>query len=380
MTPSIESAGRTIVAPYSSVITCIGPSRSLHQGGPMWDSWDSAIKARHCRNHVPIDHQPVLDLTDSNHEQISSAFWCGPVVNHYGHQLADFGSRLPVYLDHISPSRPLLFGLPATSARKHLPLFFRQILHWFGVHSGSIVFCQEPLVVEDLLWTPQQEQLTDVGPSSEYVKLLTRYAAKNLHYPINKQRLYVSRAGMNAGVFAGESYLELFFSSLGFFVIRPESLSLREQLSLYQNASMIIFSEGSAVHTLQLLGTLEASVFVIARRPGRKLAKNILSSRICSLDYIESIAAFVPGGNRDSASLQNLGISFLDVSKFLSILADHGMNAQIWDHHEYHHAVLASFDRWLKFILSRGYDPQCLPLDKLNELGINVDKSLVRLN
>ena len=55
------------------------------------------------------------------------------------------------------------------------------------------------------------------------------------------------------------------------------------QLQLYRRARVVIFSEGSAVHALQLLGHLDCDVVILVRRPGNQLAAASLEPRVRSL-------------------------------------------------------------------------------------------------
>ncbi len=58
------------------------------------------------------------------------------------------------------------------------------------------------------------------------------------------------------------------FEKNGFKVIYPEKISIKEQLKIYSDAEIIVFTEGSAIHTLQLLGNINAKVIIINRRKG----------------------------------------------------------------------------------------------------------------
>ncbi|MBO6603050.1 MAG: DUF563 domain-containing protein [Roseicyclus sp.] len=80
------------------------------------------------------------------------------------------------------------------------------------------------------------------------------------------KRLYVSRAGLSKtkkGRILGDVALEQYLSDRGFRVLRPERLSLTEQISLYRGAKRIIFDDGSAVHLFGLVarpGQVAASI------------------------------------------------------------------------------------------------------------------------
>lgn len=357
MSIEINLAEHIRVAPYTSVISALDSTRSLHTGGPIWPEWQECIKPRHCRNNSPIDHIPSDEGFDTSTEILESGYWCGPIVNHYGHQIADFSTRLPLYLGRHSYDKPLIFGTRERRYMNKIPTFFEQILAWYNVPKNHIRVCDVPTIFEKLFWVPQQEQLVDVAPSAHYVSILSDHAAYNLAYPMKSMKLFVSRAGCIAGIIAGEKYLEEFFSDLGYAIIRPERISLREQLTLYQNASTIIFSEGSAVHTLQLLGYIDARVAIISRRPKRCMAIKILSTRIKHLSYINAISAFVQPRSSLGSIQPNFGIAFLDLPSFFEQLCSIGIDSSSWSMSQYSLSMKACFEKWLPFIRSKGFSP-----------------------
>lgn len=204
------------------------------------------------------------------------------------------------------------------------------------------------------MWAPQQEQLADVPPSPEYLDILSRNAAINLDYPAgNNKRIYVSRAGQQRGIIAGEAYIEDFLNTRGYIVIRPENHTLREQLTLYQNASELIFSEGSALHALQLLGHLHCRIMVLVRRPNRRFIQRILSSRTPEVRYVDNISLFMPGLSSDGKSWQPTGISILDSLAIREAFESFGIPCSTWDHSEFRRCIAVSARNWLSKLHSR---------------------------
>ncbi|WP_262690859.1 glycosyltransferase 61 family protein [Kordiimonas aestuarii] len=80
-------------------------------------------------------------------------------------------------------------------------------------------------------------------------------------------KIYVSRSDyVHKGSYAGERYFEPLLEAEGYHILKPEKLPLLEQLRHYKAADIILFSEGSAVHTAELLGSMKADVALIQRR------------------------------------------------------------------------------------------------------------------
>lgn len=331
---------------YQSLIMRPPPGSPRHQGGPLWEDWDTASDKRHCINGHPVDTKPSLTCRDLAITTIEHGFWAGPICNHYGHQIAEFSTRIPAYLGLHSSDSPIIFSTFEEST-ENIPSFFWQILFWYGIPCEHVYIHKNPILVKNLSWSKQQEQLKDIPPSTDLVDKLTIHAQQNLKYPAKKGlKLYVSRSSSKVGVIAGERFLEEFYCSQGFIVLRPENHTLREQLTLYQNSSKIIFSEGSALHSLQLLGKLDCEASVIVRRPGRRLANNILKSRIPALRYAECIRLFVDGLDRMGNLTPDRGITIPCVNALRHELEKTGINARYFSVSDFQASVEDDIRRW----------------------------------
>lgn len=81
------------------------------------------------------------------------------------------------------------------------------------------------------------------------------------------RRLYVSKSKMakEAGIIC-ECQIELNLSAEGYLVIHPEKLSIEDQLRAYNDATELVFAEGSALHLYALIARPDQKVFIIRRR------------------------------------------------------------------------------------------------------------------
>lgn len=338
-----------VVYPYAELLDS-PRGLSDSKGGPLWPDWGHAGARRFCRDNVPVDQQPAASPCETTSKS-SLAFWCGPVCHHYGHFISDFFTRVAAYLplETKDSTRAVKFIFAdREGGTGYLPLFADQIFKWMGIPRRFIEIVTRPTLFRSLICAPQQEQLIDVPPSKEYLLHLDNLNRRRLSYPMSReQRLYVSRAGMSTGLIAGESYLEYLFSRLGYAVIRPEYLSIREQLLLYSNASHIVFSEGSALHTLQLLGSLKCRVTIILRRSNPFLPR-ILGSRVASLGYVEQAMPPIHGLRPDSTPCPENGISLVDFPALLDALhVEQSVQSQ-FSVHDFREAVSRDILKWIK--------------------------------
>ncbi|MCP9886299.1 glycosyltransferase family 61 protein [Synechococcus sp. ATX 2A4] len=333
------------ISPFDSLIHLVGSE--LHKGGPLWNDWDNCLYQRHWRGRNRVDTMPqLLDYTSSS-LNLDTGYWCGPITKHYGHQIAEFTTRLPVYLGLHSPSEPLIFGIKRNAMPQSIPSFMKQLLVYFQIPWQNIHLCNSSISVKKLKWTPQQEISPHGTPSEDYIQVLTSHADQVLAgSSVDARHVYVSRAGLTKGSVAGESYLEEFFVAKGYTVIRPENHGVIKQLSLYQGAQSLIFMEGSALHTLQLLGRLGCRVLVIGRRPGLKMARPQLQPRMRSLEYLDAVQAFSPGIEKTVRPADAKGITVLDAEILKAQLESFGVSTIGFDSEEYYQRVKYDISRW----------------------------------
>lgn len=200
-----------------------------------------------------------------------------------GHFVSESSHRLWAYQVHRQDIDRVLV-LPCAERktkcrpRKYADLspFQRQTFELFGVPEARISVVSAPTRVEKLL-VPEQASLLGgaLAPPSSYLDFLgdnaerffADYKPRRSSYP---ERLYVGRFHLlHQGGIAGEGYLERLLQAEGFMPFRPEEHDLFEQLTHYRQARLCLFSEGSALHGLELLGRLDRrpTIAVLGRRP-----------------------------------------------------------------------------------------------------------------
>ncbi|MBU2978112.1 glycosyltransferase family 61 protein [Alteromonas sp. C1M14] len=238
--------------------------------------------------HHPIyksDDRPIsaTDMSSLSKSQASLKtrrgvyYYGGPVFNNFGHFLAECVHRLAALsearrLDTISK----VVFLPQRYSRKRglptpvLPPHFYAILAYFGIAKKDVLLPTKSFVAANLWIAPQQSVFRSrTGISEPYRQfLVSREKAAGIKAdPSKPKKIYISRTGfLLRGAFAGESVLEAMFAKQGFFIMKPENLSLQEQLIYYKSAEVLIFAEGTALHVLELLGEIPGKIVVLQRR------------------------------------------------------------------------------------------------------------------
>ena len=237
---------------------------------------DELAGFRHTRNWKPCEtYYGSSDLVRLDGEFVL----LGPLYSHFGHVMTEMIHR-------ILPGKEAFGGaskyivISTESAKENRPLeqelpqpFFLSILDLFGIDPGDVVVVNRPTVAGTLAIAGQGSDLGG-GPRDWYLELLDRHMAERfLPRYSGKDRpttVYVGRSSLSSGILAGEAYVEGLLAEVGFATVHPERLSFDEQMATYASAREIIFSEGSAVHGLELFGRSHfRKIGVVARRAMR---------------------------------------------------------------------------------------------------------------
>jgi hypothetical protein len=285
--------------------------------------------------------------------------WIGPIIPHFGHQLAEFSMRLWPTL-RAWPGAVVAFGThPASDYQslEHTPPFFQEMLRWFGISEDRVTVVANPTVAGEVFVAPQAEQLGGPPPTADYLDSLDELATRRLGKWKQDGFAYISRAGMHAR-FAGEAYLERTLASVGVRIIRPERMSLRVQLRAYLSAEHLIFAEGSALHGTQLLGRSLGHVTVLVRMPGMRVAESSLEPRARTLRYLDVTSGLLHGLSTTGDSAHPVGMPVLDEGVLVDELEHIGITLRRhWNSADF----VASRDRdiseWLAWELARASPP-----------------------
>lgn len=252
---------------------------------------------RHFRGERAID-RPLTALVSGQPSPLrleGRHFWCGPLAFHFGHQIADFGSRALVA--SLDPRGGELLWCPwrtGTCLKELLP-WQQFLLSYLNPGNKPHRICTRPLQLRELVVVPQQARMR-AAPTPDHLEALSWCERVLVPRPLGV--VYVSRARFapctNAdllkGAFAAEELLERFLQERGVTVVHPETLGLKEQLEIYLGAKTLIVAEGSAQHGLELLGVHpEKPIVVICRRPQLEGMGWPLRSRFPQVRFVQAI-------------------------------------------------------------------------------------------
>ncbi|MBT5338784.1 DUF563 domain-containing protein [Candidatus Falkowbacteria bacterium] len=326
---------------------------STHRGGPILPNWDSQIRARHLRGLNPVDDIPKLD--EEPLQQIQAGVWCGPVSNHFGHQISEFSMRLPQSLID-NPDACLIFSVMKDSgiiSLDNCPAFFRDILDWFGVKPSQVLIVSKPILVRTLVVFPQAETLRGNEPLKDHLLMLNYFTSKNFFHPEFSlgqnfyDITYVARANAKSGRWLGEGYLVSFLKNSRVNVFYPEKVSLKEQLAVYQNSRHLIFAEGSAIHALQLLGDSLKKVTVFFRRSDTALFIKFARPRCKIYEELDFCKEIFFSKNIFGTPLDASGMTLVNKDNLKDYFTKLGLDTSKWSNYLFHDAVIKDLKNWI---------------------------------
>lgn len=367
------------------------------RGGPDWPRFQRQILVRHCRGAFPrpVDYRPhpaepefpyfdrdrylnprykpdrrwsAFPVSGEAGEprppdrwanEARCGFWCGPVTDHFGHMVAEFGMRL-VRASRQAPAVPLVFSIEPLAGREPPP-FFWQIIDHLGIDRARVMLVRRPTRFGRLSVVPQAERPYGGPANPRHLDLMDRIAGR-LPAERGNDRVFISRSRQPKGNFAGESYLDETFAAAGVTVFHPETVDLDTQLHLYRRARQLIFSEGSAMLALQLLGRLDADLVVLPRRPGDAV-RNIaavapLRARVRRFSFLPVLHGIIYGLRPDARPQPAHGISVLDERRLVPELAGVGVDlTAYWDHDVYRRRRDTDLAAWIARRLARPPHP-----------------------
>lgn len=163
--------------------------------------------------------------------------WGG--LHNYGHFLID--------------CLPALLAAEQAGALASHPPVAPPLLPWqaelLGMLSVTPTVLDTPVarLGEAVFTTPMDHFLHAPGPPLDAVRDRILQAAAITDDPAAPRRIYISRLGSLKRVLTNEAELEAALEARGFTVVRPETLSVRDQIALFHRAETIVAPAGAAL-------------------------------------------------------------------------------------------------------------------------------------
>lgn len=310
-----EFEGITVL-PYSRLTP---DTRVKLKGGPVFPS-DAPSFVRHHRRKAVDEMEYAAGEPDDMVALSGTYLYAGPLFTQFDHFMTESCHRLWAgrWL-HGKFDGVLFAGTREQSDElRDYPDFIREVLAYFAISPDSVKIIAKPARVARLMVPPQGSALYK-GAGEEYLEVLERIADGRFLAQGMPKKVYVTRAHViTEGSFLGEEYLADQLASEGYFILTPEMATLEKVWEYYSNAEKLIFSEGSAIHAMELLPRVKAEVLVIGRNRMPWLADTVLKPRCRVLHVFGDTTPVggIPAGRKDG----DCGIARVNICQLVRLI------------------------------------------------------------
>ncbi|MEM8662076.1 MAG: glycosyltransferase 61 family protein [Pseudomonadota bacterium] len=231
--------------------------------------------ARYSKDGVVCDTAPPEFAKEPRH-LAGRYVYGGFLMKHFGHLITECVHRL--WVSSLSEFR----DLPVVFMARRKDIVDETLLRGLREHfrCGEIIVLDEDTLVETLVIGESGKQLKRPCAPAYQRWLTDHIRLQEYTDPQLPEKICILRGHLPHGKLIGEREIESWLHAEGYHSLRPENLSLSRQLAHLCSAKKIVFTEGSAVHLLDLLPPISASVAVIRRRPATVTAQTSLQSKV----------------------------------------------------------------------------------------------------
>jgi hypothetical protein len=209
-------------------------------------------------------YQSDVDInTDDTLHELDTAFYMDHTISeHFGHFLGDCLCRMYAWsiIRQIYGDVKLIIG-----SRTQID-FQDHLLSAAGVDAKDIVKIRGLARCKRLLLATQSlgvEQYASPTSARLWCTIRDRSTRRDITLP---DRIYLTRSGVPTRRLVNETRVEQIFARHGFTIVRPELLSIQQQIALMANALLIAGPGGSGMFNLAFQGRLRSAFILMWER------------------------------------------------------------------------------------------------------------------
>ena len=256
---------------------------------------------------IPVNQNNNVGTHIDNLKFYSGTYiYGGPFYPHFGHALTESIHRLWAFNRNIHDG--IVFAVSGFTNTKPInytpPQWFIQALEILEIPLAKCIWVTNDCTFENLIVPEPGSELT-LGPKNWYRSYLEKLqqrifdATYHLRKESQKLKLFLGRSHIPLGEYAGgEKYLESLLVDEGYIFLKPEKHHLIEQIAYLMSAKKIIFSQGSAIYSLEFINYLECDIACLPRSISNQPFYPHIYSKCCN---------YIVAGNTENLLI--LGIS-----------------------------------------------------------------------
>jgi len=167
----------------------------------------------------------------------------GIYIDAYGHMITESLSRLWWYAENSDCNYKCVF----ISSSKQIGEKFYEFIDLLGIPKENIVICEAATRFDNVI-VPDQAFYFLKG-YTEKAKVLFN-AIRDSVQPGLYEKVYLTKTQFHGNDIVNEEYFENYYRNLGFEIISPEHLSLRDQISLLAGVKQLVCMLGTLGHQI----------------------------------------------------------------------------------------------------------------------------------
>jgi hypothetical protein len=203
----------------------------------------------------PAPLQRHIDYLDGTY------IYGGCLFGHFGHFIWESLSR--VYAIRQCNNYPIIFISPNDKIYNMHNVFFKAI----GI-CNDLLLIKVPTSVKNLIYSSYGSSISPLFITDEQINGLQyfNFLKNKEYYKTGKEKIWISRSMLKNGKVINEQLIEEKLQKIGYTVIHPEALHLREQIKLISTAEIVAGFDGSAFFSLLFAEKIRGRFFIFNRR------------------------------------------------------------------------------------------------------------------
>lgn len=227
---------------------------SLDPVAGLYDRTGRRVSAADLLHHYPTvpkaSFRPFLNRIDAPARCRRPAIYGGSLERHYGHFITECLNTLWCAAERARSDHVVAFNSTMTTDQIYAVPWIAAILDASGLQRDQVVSAKVPARF-DMLTVPFPAFCEDGFVFRSYAAFCSRLGARLSEPTRHGQLIYFSRRAVVTGSMRMENERELeeHLQSFGAAVVRPEDLTVGQQIGLFRDENVVLGAIGSAFHT-----------------------------------------------------------------------------------------------------------------------------------
>jgi hypothetical protein len=186
----------------------------------------------------------------SSHEMThihETVVYGGLIFDHYGHVISEGLSRMWWFLENPDSGYKFAFISKWAPISETGKIKFVDFYRMLGLREEDIILIKEPTRFDSII-VPEQSSYPHIGFTDKDVSVYN--AIRDSVTPAGYEKVYLTRTKLVPKHIINEEYFEEYYRSLGYEVIAPEQLSIRDQVAVMAGAKEIACVSGTLCHQI----------------------------------------------------------------------------------------------------------------------------------